>query len=117
MEQKPGQNDSLYYKLAIFSIMTGIFALTSCCYPPLQLVFGVAAVLLAWLSKNGKPFAVPAIIGLIMGVVSVLISILMFVQYVWAMSLMSDPSNAAMVKDFYQQYQNVFQNLMGTPVE
>lgn len=114
MEQKPGQKDSLYNKLSIFSIMAGVLALTSCCYPPVQLVLGAAAVMMAYLSKNSKPFTIPAIIGMIMGVLSIIISVLIFVQFVWAMDMMSDPSNAAMVKEIYRQYQDVFNNLLQT---
>lgn len=114
MEQKPGQKDSLYNKLSIFSIMAGILALTFCCYPPVQLVLGAAAVMLAYLSKNSKPFTAPAIIGMIMGILSIIISILMFVQFIWAMDLMADPSNAAMVKEIYRQYQDMFNSLMQT---
>lgn len=115
MEQTPGQKKSLFYNLALLSIVSGIFALTSCCSPPVQLVFGAAAVMLAWLSKNEKPMTVPAIIGMIMGIVSIVLSILIFVNYIWAMDLMADPNNAAMVKDIFRQYQDVFNSLMGTP--
>lgn len=114
MEQKPGQKDSLYKKLSISSILTGILALIFCCYPPAQLVLGAAAVMLAYLSKNNKPFTAPAIIGMIMGILSIIISILMFVQFIWAMDLMADPSNAAMVKEIYRQYQDMFNSLMQT---
>lgn len=114
MIQKPEQNNSIYNKLSMFSIMAGILALTSCCYPPVQLVFGVAAVMLAWLSRNGEPMAVPSVIGMIMGIVSVVLSVLIFLQYIWAMKFMGDPANAAMVKDFYQQYQDIFNSLLPT---
>lgn len=114
MEQKPAQNNSFYNKLPMFSIIAGILALTSCCYPPVQLVLGAAAVMLACLSKNGKPFAVPAIIGMVIGILSIVVSIFMFIQYMWAMELMSDPSNAAMVKEIYRQYQDMFNSLMET---
>lgn len=114
MEQKPGQKDSFYNKLSIFSIMAGVLALTFCCYPPAQLVLGAASIMMAYLSKNRKPFTAPAIIGMIMGVLSIIISILIFVQFVWAMDMMSDPSNAAMVKEIYRQYQDVFNNLLQT---
>ncbi len=112
MEQKPGQKKSLFYNLALLSIVSGIFALTSCCNPPVQLVFGAAAVMLAWLSKNGRPMAVPAVIGMVMGIVSIILSILIFVQYIWAMDLMSDPNNAAMVKEVFRQYQEIFDSLI-----
>lgn len=117
MEQKPGQKKSLYDNLAVFSIAAGLFALSSCCSPPVQLVFGAAAVMLSWLSKNGKPMAVPAVIGMVMGIVSIVLSILIFIQYIWAMDLMADPNNVSMVKEVFRQSQDVLNQLLGTPVE
>lgn len=113
MEQKKEPVD-FFNKLPTLSIMVGIFGLTSCCYPPLQLVLGAAAVMLAYLSKNGKPLSAPAVAGTVLGVASIVLSIFIFLQYIWVMDLMADPANSAMMKEVFRQYRELFDSISQT---
>lgn len=103
MNQRKNQNTSIFYKFSICGLICGILGLTSCCYPPLQLILGAAALICGYLSMNGKPPAGLSLAALITGGLSVVISLLVFVQYVWAIKLMEDPANASMMKEIYRQ--------------
>lgn len=104
----------------LLSLIAGICALVACCSPPRQMFCGACAIVLAYLSKQGRPFSKPALIGLIFGCLSVVCSILIFVQYVMALRVMSDPANSELVKEALRQSQeimNYFQNYSnGVPV-
>lgn len=52
MNQQPSQERSIYDRLPFFSILAGILGFLSCCNPPLQLICGSTALILAWLSKK-----------------------------------------------------------------
>lgn len=106
------KQNSIYDNLALFSLIAGIVGLTSCCYPPVQLILGSTALILAFLSRNQKALTVPSIIGIITGTISLLLSLLLFLQYVWVMNLMEDPANAAMVKEFYRQTEELMNQWM-----
>lgn len=96
---------------ATLSLVAGIFALISCCFPPLQLLLGAAAIMLAIVSKKGGPFPGMSVAGLILGILSVICSILMFINFVITMQLMQDPANAEIVKQVMEQYQNLFDSI------
>lgn len=116
MESTNEQNavKTFFDKCPLFSLLAGILGMTSCCSPPIQLVFGMTAILLAYLSKNGKPRTSMAMFGTVLGVISVIISLLVFGQYVFAMHLMEDPANASLVKEVFQQYQGIMNSIMET---
>lgn len=93
---------------ATLSLISGIFALVSCCFPPLQLLLGASAIMLAIVSKKGGPFPGTSMAGLILGILSVICSILMFINFVFTMQLMQDPANAKIVNQVMEQYQSLF---------
>lgn len=98
---------------ATLSLVSGIFALISCCFPPTQLLFGAGAILLAIASKKGQPFSGVAIAGLVLGGLSVVCSILMFINFVITMQFMKDPANAQIVNQVMEQYESIFNSLQG----
>lgn len=100
--------------LATLSLITGIFALISCCFPPLQLLLGVAAIMLAIVSKKGAPFTGMAIAGLVLGGISVVSSLLIFTLYVYSLRIIQDPANAGAVKDFMTQYESLYESIQAT---
>ncbi|MGN0159478.1 MAG: hypothetical protein ACI39W_10165 [Brotaphodocola sp.] len=112
MEQ-PQQNPSVKITInfALVSLILGFSALVSCCAPPMQFFCGAAAIMTAFLSRNGQ-FSGMARVGLILGILSVLCSILIFIQYIAAMRMMSDPANAALVQEatrYYEEFMKTFQ--------
>ena len=94
--------------MAIASMIVGILALISCCAPPLQFLLGITALLLAIFSKKEQPFCGFAIAGLILAILSLVISILMVLYIVWFFSLMSDPQYAPMFHEFMEMYQQTY---------
>lgn len=98
---------------AAMSLVSGIFAMVSCCFPPTQLLFGAAAIMLAIISKKGGPFSGISIAGLVLGILSVICSILMFINFVVTMQLMQDPANAQIVNQVIEQYESLYNGLQG----
>lgn len=93
------------------SLVFGLAALLLCCAPPMQFLLGASAIITAILSRKER-FSVKARIALILGSISILCSIIVFTQYIVAMRLMSDPANAALVKEvtrYYEEILNSFQ--------
>lgn len=101
------QNTKPANHLATVSLVVGIFALICCCLPPLQLLLGSTAMILAVLSKKGQPFCGQAIAGLILGIIAILVSIMIFAYLIFVIDLMQDPANAAKVSEFMNEYQNI----------
>ena len=87
MNQQPSQERSIYDRLPFFSILAGILGFLSCCNPPLQLICGSTALILAWLSKKEQPLKPQAIVGIVLGSICILFSFFIFFQYMWALSL------------------------------
>ncbi|MDD3254081.1 MAG: hypothetical protein PHV18_16225 [Lachnospiraceae bacterium] len=111
MEPNQDKLTLFYNKCPAFSLFAGLLALTSCCYPPVQLVLGAAAVLMAYLSKNSGTMTSQAKIGTVLGVISICTSVLIFAQFVFAMHLMEDPANASLIKEVYRQYEEFFNSI------
>lgn len=110
MEQESkGWYQAFSARLPIFSLLSAILALISCCNPPQQFLFGAAAVILAILSKNETVMDSTAKIGMILGILSIIISLIVFFQYVAAMHIIGDPANADLVQEVLQQYKELFQ--------
>ena len=101
--QKKPQNN-----MALASMIVGILALISCCTPPLQFLLGITALLLAVFSKKGQPFSGFAIAGLILSILSLIISFLMVLYIVWAFKLMSDPQYAPILDEVMELYQQMY---------
>lgn len=97
---------------SIVSLVLAVSALFSCCTPPAQFFCGACAIMAAVLSRKGQGFSTMARIGLVIGILSIICSILVFIQYVTTMRLMSDPANAALMKEvtrYYQEFMNQLQ--------
>ena len=93
MNQQQSQERPIYDRLPFFSILAGILGFLACCNPPLQLICGSTALILAWLSKKEQPLKPQAIVGIILGCICILFSFFIFFQYMWAMNIMEDPAN------------------------
>lgn len=96
---------------AICSLVLGIFAIMSCISPPVQLLFGAAALMLSYLSKNGKRLTGPAIAGMILGILGIIFSILIFAYFMATVRLMDDPANMALFRQAMSQYQDLINSL------
>lgn len=92
---------------SLFSIMAGITALFACVSPPLQLLCGATALMMAYLSKNRQPMSAPAIVGTFMGIWGIFCSFLILGLYVMTIRMLDDPVYAAMHREFMQQYQDM----------
>ncbi len=113
MEQ-PQQNQppKAFINYPVVSLVLSICALFSCCTPPAQFFCGACAVMAAVLSRRDHTFSTMARIGLVIGILSIVCSVLIFVQYVATMRIMGDPANAALVKEvtrYYQEFMNQLQ--------
>ncbi len=91
--------------LALASMIVSIFALLSCCVPFIQFPLAVVAIVLVILSKKGQPLHGFAIAGLVMAIISILISIAMVFYYGAVFRLMSDPEFMAIYNDIMNMYQ------------
>lgn len=54
-------------RLAVASMIVGIFAMLTCCIPFIQFPLAVVTIVLVILSKKGKPFNGFAVAGLVLG--------------------------------------------------
>lgn len=110
MENKKLPNSSL----ATFALISGICSLTLLCDPPKQMLLGAAAVLLAYASKSGKKLSDTSTAATVLGIISIVCSIIVFVSLVTFFSLMRDPANASEFRkffDLYEQYLNYLNSL------
>lgn len=91
--------------MALASMIVGIFALLTCCIPFIQFPLAVIAIVLVILSKKGRPFHGFAIAGLVMAIISVLISIGMTFYWGYVIKLMNDPEFMSMYNEIMEMYQ------------
>lgn len=117
MNETPPAGKPLIERLPLFSLLAGIIGILFCCTPPIQLILGAAAVLLAWISRNGRPYTRQSRAGLILGILSILCSILVFGNFVMAMNLIQDPANADLVRDFYTQTRELMESIGAAPAQ
>lgn len=91
--------------MATASMVVGLFGFISnfCCCFPLGLILGIASIVLVILSKNGKPLTGYAIAGLILGILSIITSLLVCAYFVLMFSLAKDPQYAPMFNEMYNQ--------------
>lgn len=112
MEQKDPLNlGKMSGTFSIVSLILGIFAIMSCISPPIQLLFGAAALMLAYLSKNGKRLTGPAVAGTVLGILGIIFSILIFIYFMATVRLMDDPANMALFRQAMSQYQELINGL------
>lgn len=108
MEQNHIQSpDKKTNGFAFFSLAVGIFALFACVSPPIQLLLGAAALMAAYVSRNGRPMTGPAVAGTIMGICGILSSFLFLGCYVFTIRMLDDPNNVAMQREIMRQYQDM----------
>ena len=91
--------------MALASMIMGIFALLTCCIPCIQFPLAVIAIVLVILSKKGRPFHGFAIAGLVMAIISVLVSIGMTFYWGYVIKLMNDPEFMSMYNEIMEMYQ------------
>ncbi|MCI9183482.1 MAG: hypothetical protein HFG61_01225 [Lachnospiraceae bacterium] len=92
---------------SMLSITAGILALFACMSPPLQLLCGAMALMMAYISKNRHSMSAPAIIGSLMGFWGIFCSFLVLGLYVMTIRMLDDPSYVAMHREFMRQYQDL----------
>ncbi len=92
---------------AISSMIVGIFALFACISPPMQLLLGATALIVAYVSKNGRAMTGPAIAGTVMGVWGILCSFLVLVFYVFTIRMLDNPDYVALQREILRQYQDM----------
>lgn len=117
----PNIPQAAFPRLARLSLILGLCSILTCCDPPWQLFLGSVAAMLAYASKGDRSLSTAAWVGLVLGILSILISILNFACYMYMLKYADDPANVEMVRQIYRQTQALFQYLTeyrstGTPV-
>ena len=109
MEQNHIQSpDKKSFSFAVFSLAVGVFALFACISPPMQLLLGAAALMAAYMSRNGRPMTGPAVAGTIMGICGILCSFLFLGFYIFTIRMLDNPDYVAMQRELMRQYQDIF---------
>lgn len=103
MEQPTNKLAAMSTTFGVISLAIGVLGIFSFFYPPAQLLCGAAAIILAYLSKNGKKMNVLAIIGIVLGVFSVLLSIFFFRCFIETLRFMDNPANVAAYNEAISQ--------------
>ena len=91
-------------RLAVASMIVGIFAMLTCCIPFIQFPLAVVSIVLVILSKKGKPFNGFAVAGLVLGILAVIISIGMTIYWGVLISLMKDPEFMSIYNSLLESY-------------
>lgn len=93
------------------SMLCGIFGLLSlcCCAFPLAIIMGVGAISFAFISKKNQPFTGPAIAGIVLGIICILLGIGEFIYVMAVSALMKDPEYASMFNQIYEQLEQQMQ--------
>lgn len=99
-QQPPRQQNNL----ALASMIFGIFSLLTCCIPFFQFPLAIISIVLVILSKKKQPLTGFAIAGLIMGIISIFISILMVLYWGQVVSFMNSPEFMDTYNEMLQQY-------------
>ena len=106
----PGQGQGQPLKkeinpMAVTSMVLGIFSIISCCASPLAVLLGIGGIVLAILSKKGKPMSGFAIAGIVLSAVGLVISLAFFAYYLFVLSMMKDPRYASFFNEILEQYE------------
>ena len=91
-------------RLAVASMIVGIFAMLTCCIPFIQFPLAVVTIVLVILSKKGKSFNGFAVAGLVLGILAVIISIGMTIYWGVLISLMKDPEFMSIYNSLLESY-------------
>ena len=116
MEQNTGAKRPSPNRLARTSLFLGIFAIFSWFYPPVQIILGASAALSAWFSRKEHHFTGARIAGFVIGIFCILLSFFIFFQYMLVYEVARDPANADLIRQVYQQAQELL-NRMGTTAQ
>ena len=92
---------------SMFCGITAILLLCFCILFPVSILLGVAAIVLAILSKMGEPFSGYAIAGLILGIIAVLLGIAAFVYLMIINAMLRDPQWAPFFDEVMKQYEEI----------
>lgn len=93
------------------SLICGILGiLPLCCMMfPLAIIMGVGAIAFAVISKKGKPLRGPAIAGIILGIITILLGIGEFIYILFVYQMMQDPQYSDMFNQLYEQMEQMRQ--------
>ena len=100
-----GQPPKQTNNLALASMIVGIFALLACCIPFVQFPLAVVSIVLVVLSKKGQPLSRFAIAGLVLAIISIIISILMTLYRGFLISMMNDPEFMSIYNEMLEMYE------------
>lgn len=103
--------DKLASILATYSMFCGIMGLFFCFIPPVQLFVGSSALILAYASCIGRRRTGKATAGAVLGVISILLSILLFLNFIISIRLLDDPANAAFMREIWKEYADLFNSV------
>lgn len=106
---------SAFHICATTSLLCGILGIFSFFYPPIQLIFGSSALILAYVSKNSGSLHGSAIAGIILGVLCIISSFVIFKEYIWIMDLLDDPASSAEIKEMIQTYRDLIEQALPLP--
>lgn len=106
---------SAFHICATISLLCGILGIFSFFYPPIQLIFGSSALILAYVSKNSGSLRAPAIAGIILGILCIISSFVIFKEYVWLMDLLDDPASSAEIKAMFEEYRELIEQALPIP--
>lgn len=107
------------HKAAFLSMIAGIISLFSFFNPPTGLLFGSFALILAYCTRTMRSrLGIPAIIGIITGLIGTALSVFAFFNFILVIRIMddpealirqiSDPAVAQQLRDVLMQYKNLF---------
>lgn len=112
----PSESSKSAFRIcATISLLCGILGIFSFFYPPIQLIFGSSALILACVSKNCGSWRGPAIAGIILGILSIISSFVIFREYVWLMDLLDDPASSAEIKALFEEYRELIEQALPVP--
>lgn len=122
MPQFSNQFNEKAGNFAFLSMATGLASLFSLFNPPIGLLLGSAACILAYLTYTcRRRLGAPAIIGSILGVIGILVSLLIFFNYLFVIRFLdnpealigqiSDPVKAQQFRDLIAQYKDMIRQL------
>ena len=77
----------------------------ACCIPFVQFPLAVVSIVLVVLSKKGQPLSGFAIAGLVLAIISIIISILMTLYWGFLISMMNDPEFMSIYNEMLEMYE------------
>lgn len=93
--------------LALASFIIGLIGLLTCCCSVIGLILGVISLILVILSKRGQPLAPFAIAGLVLSILAILASLASFAYYLVVLNMMQDPEFNMIVNGVMEQYETL----------